>query len=212
MKGIDFFGKAVLEYPNSEEEFFFEDPHGNRTIKDLHRYYRDIDEFSRLERRAIDNVKGRVLDVGCATGNITRYLGDAKGIDVSEAMIAIAKHYKVEAEVADIFNFESEEKFDTITLFENNIGIGGSLEMTEKLLEILKGLLKDDGRILAIAKNVLIDYVSFDLIPIWKGRKGERFSWMAFNWQFLKYLCEAYGLKMKILDSEGERYLASLIF
>lgn len=90
-----------------------------------------------LDRRTVEHdnsnllkhLKGdiKVLDVGCGSGSITAGIaahlapiGMVKGIDVSEHLIAQAKHQyasfdNLQFSVADISDFAENEKFDLIT-------------------------------------------------------------------------------------------------
>jgi len=114
--------------------------------------------------------------------------------------------------VADIFTFPKKKKYDTITFFENNFGIGGSLDKTHKLLKKLSSMLKNKGQILAIAKRLSNKkYVAIELYPVWKQKIGSKFSWIHFDVHFLSDLCQQEGFQLKILQGNQYSYLIRIV-
>lgn len=92
--------------------------------------------------------KGNLLDIGCATG---RFLDVAKrsgwnvlGIDVSVSAVDFArKEFEVNAVAQDFLEFESEKKFDVITLHETIEHLVSPMKTLRKVNELLnpKGVL-----------------------------------------------------------------------
>lgn len=70
---------------------------------------------------------GRVLDVGCGTGVMTKHylqqgVGEVVGIDVAENMLEIARsrfkgETRVKFELADMTEYESDKPFDAIVIY-----------------------------------------------------------------------------------------------
>ncbi|MFW9781976.1 MAG: class I SAM-dependent DNA methyltransferase [Candidatus Heimdallarchaeota archaeon] len=175
---------------------------------DLDYYFRKYEDLSILEKRAIPLVRGDILDVGCATGYyvpaLTHY-GNVDAIDISEEAIEIAKEKGIkECHVADIFKYNPMIRYDTITLFENNIGLAGTLRKTNKMFRILAKLLKDEGYIIAIIRH--IDYkkrfYSSKYKVVWKGKIRKGFRWFYFNINYLPKFFSKFDLEMEILDKD----------
>ena len=156
------------------------------------------------------------MDLGCGTGNYIPYLmkkGTVLGVDISPYVIKIAKEkYKLRSvKVANIFKFQTNKKFDTIVLLENNLGMAGTLKRTKQLLKILTNLLNKKGQILTNASDVPKGtYLEEELTPIWKSKKGQKFRWIRFNSKFLKELCEEAKLNLEIIDRDKYHYLARI--
>jgi len=212
---MDAFGSALQAYAEgAREPFYFTDKAGNAYEHPLAKYFRDPREFTRIEKRMIKLSRGRVLDVGCGTGTHLPSLskrGVALGIDISPTVIQLAKERgNKNCRVADIYKFSPRVKFDTIVLFENNIGMAGTISGARRLLKKLSSILAPDGRILTNANLTTDRYFTAVLTPRYGDKKGSTFKWMTFNEETLKMLCGTAGLTMEIIDREGKECLIQL--
>ncbi|KKN64316.1 hypothetical protein LCGC14_0492790 [marine sediment metagenome] len=222
MKTFELFGKAILEYTkNPSTKLILIKKDKTKFVLDLSFYFRQYLDFSNLEKKALSLAKGEILDVGCATGYyipILKMNGNVDAIDISEQAIQIAKARGIEeCHVADVFKYNPPKKYDTITLFENNIGLGGTFSKTQKLFKILTKFLKKNGKIIAIIRHTDYrkKYYSSKYFPLWKGKYGKKFRWLYFNINYLPKFCRKYQLKLEVLDEEEDDgrklYLVRLI-
>jgi ubiquinone/menaquinone biosynthesis C-methylase UbiE len=90
-------------------------------------YEKEAEIVKNVIRRLEKKQSNTLLDVGCGTGEHVRYLSldfGCMGIDINKDMIRIAKRKVSNArfKVADMTNFELEEKFDVITCLFSSIG------------------------------------------------------------------------------------------
>lgn len=112
------------------------------------------------EKAIIASAKGKILDVGCGAGRHTLYFQkkgfDITGIDESPKAIKTCKERGCrKVKVMDIFHPKfSPNSFDTILLLGHNIGMGGTLSGTIKLLKILRKIIKPDGVLLLTSLDV----------------------------------------------------------
>ena len=120
----------------------------------------------------------------------------------------------------NIFDYNAE-KFDTIFLLMNGIGMAGTLSELPKLLNHLKSLLADGGQIVFDSSDLQYLYIEDDgsiNIPLGGKYYGElvydisfhKHSSGKFNWFFadpysVEDYAEQYGLKMEIIRT-GEHY------
>ena len=215
-KSMDLFGEALLGYFNGDKSnFYLKDQSGKKHTYSLADRFRPYSKLNKSERKLISLSRGNILDVGCGTGNVIPALekkGKVLGIDISPIIIEVAKKRGCKnCRVADIFTFSSKEKFDTITLFGNDLGIGGTVRGTKKLLRTLKGLLNKNGQILAITRNFnRADYKEMKLTPIWKNKTGLTHGWFIFSINFLSKLCEEQDLKLEILSASWKYRLVKI--
>lgn len=212
-KAMDLIGLAVKDVIRGDKnEFVFIDDSGHISTHDIRRYLRKPSYLVSLEKQLIKEARGHILDIGCATGYYLPLLmkqGVTVGMDISDNLIDIARKNGLEnCFVGDIFKFKFKNKFDTITLLENNIGLGGSIINTKKLLNKLKNLLNKNGQILMIIRNIdNQNYFKIKLRPCWKGIVGDRFEWISFNINYLKDFLLKSGFIVDILGKDEKSYL-----
>jgi SAM-dependent methyltransferase len=209
-KSMDLFGQALYDRFKGEIYPFYMEVYGERQEHNLDRYFRPINKLSKVEKMLISMCSGTILDVGCGTGNYIPELekkGKVIGIDISPKVIDVARETGINnCYVADIFSYDENNKFDTITMFENNLGMGQTIDGTKKLLKKISNLLNKNGQLLIIlsgrSKNK--DYLETELIPIYKEIKGEKFKWINFNPKYLRKLCSEINLNLKVIS--GNKY------
>ncbi len=140
-KAIDLDGDAVSMWPNNQ----------------LNRLY--IEEQLTLVDSNLSSVENKsILDVGCGTGRMSRYLSKAganvTGVDFSANAIEIAESLsndeKISYQVKSIFDIDDVEKFD-IAFSWGCVAIAArnQEELLRALLVIRKSL-KPDGRVLML--------------------------------------------------------------
>jgi SAM-dependent methyltransferase len=106
------------------------------------------------ERRAMRFVRGRVLDLGCGAGRIGLHLQsrghEVVGIDVSPLAVEIARQRGLaDARLGTVDSaVRGDERFDTILLLGNNLGLLAGEQPGRRLLRKLARLATDRGRIL----------------------------------------------------------------
>ena len=217
-QSMDLFGKSLYDYwkGNIKAHYYLihKDKKQRRNNK---RYFRNYSQLSKLEKKLISLAKGKILDIGCATGYYIPALmkkGEVEGIDISEYAIKVAKEkYKLDnVYVKDIFKFDINKRYDTITLLENNLGMGGSPEGTKKLLKKCKKLLNPKGQVLIIQRDIDKNYVPVTLTSEYKGQK-DTFKWVHYSMDYVKKICKKVGLKFELIHRNRSRntmYLARI--
>lgn len=100
---------------------------------------------------------GRLLDVGCGTGDMIRAVAPetALGLDISEAMVEIARKRTVDEmhrfQVADIATYRTDERFDAVLFFDV---IEHVVDMSAALCS-LQSVLAPHGRLILSMANPL---------------------------------------------------------
>ena len=116
-------------------------------------FFRGPEDFMPYERRALDLCRGRVLDVGAGAGCSTLAL-QARGFDVvaidvvPEAVEIMRRRGVRDARQADLFALRGE-RFDTVLLLMNGLGLAGTVEGLPLLLRHLHELIASGGQVLA---------------------------------------------------------------
>ena len=231
----DLFGKAMFDFQtnNSPEDIITETTISEEDEMSVDYLFRSYDDMPKLEQKALQLAFGKILDVGCGAGSHSLSLQNDRNlevtsIDISEKAIETCKLRGVKnAKVQNILDFEGE-KFDTIILLMNGVGIFGKLENCNKFLSKLKSLLNPGGQILLDSSDIIYmfdededggkwipsnnDYYGELVFNIsYKGEKEEPFDWLYLDYNTLQNAAIANGLKCElILEGEHYDYLAKL--
>jgi predicted RNA methylase len=107
------------------------------------------------ERRAMQFVKGKVLDVGCGAGRVALYLQekgfDVSGIDISPLAVRVCKLRGLrKCKVLPAARISQlGVKFDTLLMFCNNFGLFGSYKRGRAMLRSFSKATTETARIIA---------------------------------------------------------------
>jgi cyclopropane fatty-acyl-phospholipid synthase-like methyltransferase len=206
-------GKLIVLSPMFEED---EIP-----VTTLFRAFKDM---PKMEQKALKMAKGKTLDVGAGSGCHSLWLQD-KGIDVTAIDIS---PYSIETmkergivNVREQDFFTLEEKYDTILMLMNGIGIVGSLDKLPDFFKHIDKILADDGQLLCDSSDLcylyddkdgiaeLMDsdkyYGELEYTMCYDEIKGDSFPWLYIDANTLRNYAEANGFKMEIVR-RGEHY------
>lgn len=194
--------------------------------------FRSYDEMPELEKAALDEAEGKVLDVGAGTGVHSIELLDrgceVSTIDISEGAVEYMKSIGLNARKMDFFDVK-DEQYDTILMMMNGIGIAGTLSNLEKTLSHAKSLMNEGGKILCDSSDIRflyededgalwVDlnteyYGNFRFQMKYKQSVGPWFDWLYVDFDNLFKAAKNVGLKAKkIYENEDDQYLAELTF
>lgn len=233
----DLFGKAILDYQtnNAPEDIITETSISEEDEMSVAYLFRSYKEMPKIEQKALQLAKGRVLDVGCGAGSHSLYLQNERGLDVTaidistNAVEACRLRGLKNVIQVDILELNNKEKFDTILLLMNGTGIFGKLNKISLYLQKLKSLLNEGGQILIDSSDIIymfdedddggkwiptdVDYygeVTFTVL--YKGEKDEPFDWLYIDYNTLQNAAHANGLLCELV-TKGKHYdyLARLV-
>jgi len=239
---LDLFGKAILDFQtnNSPEAVVTETTISEADDMDVAYLFRSFKDMPKLEKKALQLAKGKILDVGCGAGSHALYLQEkgfeVTAIDISANAIQACtlrglKNVKVQ-NLLDIETDPSEseqkkQKFDTILLLMNGTGIFGTLAETSKYLQKLKSLLNPGSQILIDSSDIIYMFDQAEdgsyMIPAngyygeltftisYKNQTEEPFPWLYLDYNTLQNAAHANGLECElILEGKHFDYLARL--
>ena len=236
----DLFGKAILDYQtnNSPENLITETTISEEDEMSVAYLFRNFSAMPKMEQKALEISKGKVLDVGCGAGSHSLYLQnernlDVTALDISKNAIEACKLRGIKnVLVQDILSLSEENKFDTILLLMNGTGIFGKLKNTPKFLQKLKSLLAEGGQILIDSSDIIYMYDEDDSddseVGYWipgnvdyygeveftisyKNETEKPFDWLYLDFNTLQNAANDNGLQCEMIQ-EGEHfdYLARL--
>lgn len=230
----DIIGKALLDYY-----------HGNYTkdirtatnisvedVMPIPYLFRRFDEMPKIEQKALQLAKGKILDVGCAAGMHSLVLQnnglDVKAIDISPRAIEVCKLQGIgNTEKIHLLDLRNE-KFDTILILMNGSGIFENLNKISIYLEHLKTLLSPSGQILIDSSDLIYMYDSEELdflermgsyygeiefVMKYKNEETNPFDWLYLDEQTFEKICRLHDLNFEVVErGENFDYLARISF
>ncbi len=238
----DLFGKAILDFQtnNSPEDLVTETNISEADEMSVDYLFRSYNDMPKLEKKALQLAKGKILDVGCGAGSHSLYLQekgfDVTAIDISPNAIKACQLRGVKnARVQNLLEVENDpseseqakQKFDTIILLMNGTGIFGTLAETSKYLQKLRSLLNPEGQILIDSSDIIYMFDEDEdgsfLIPAdgyygeltftvsYKGETDVVFPWLYLDYNTLQNAAHANGLECElVLEGKHFDYLAKL--
>ena len=227
--GGDPIGKAILNYAEDRKpaDIIVKSEICEDDIIPLEVLFRPFDEMPELEQIALETARGRVLDVGAGAGAHAKYLTelelDVECIDISKGAVEYLLDMEYKARQIDFFDLKNE-KYDTILMLMNGIGIAGTLGNLEKTLLQAKSLLAPGGQILCDSSDIkylyededgsmLIDlnseyYGNFRFQMKYKGEVGPWFDWLYVDFDNLFKIAKKVGLKASKVFDKDDHFLA----
>jgi len=224
----DVLGTAIADFyfQDSRACLWVHDHHGPEVEMQIPVYFRHPSSMPELEQIALSECRGKVLDIGAGAGSHALTLQqagfDVTALDISPKAAEVMRSRGVEKVVAaDIFTFQ-EERFDTLLLLMNGIGLVGNLDGLRRFLVHAKSLLNPSGQLIFDSSDVA--YLYEDGPPEkesyygeiicryeYKRKKTDWFSWLYIDEQTLTGLATAEGWTItKLFEDEDDQYLVRL--
>lgn len=187
--------------------------------------FREYDDMPELERIALDEASGEILDVGAGSGchsvALMKMGKSAVAIDISPLSVEVMKERGVDALQVNLYDESFDRKFDTVLMLMNGTGIIGNLDNMPVFFERMKQLLKPGGSILIDSSDLrylfeeedgslMIDladdyYGQLDYQMQYKDVHGDPFDWLYVDFDTLAFYAEESGFDAVLL-AEGEHY------
>jgi len=232
---MDVLGQALLDYQNGiyNGDIITHSSLDEEDTLPLPYLFRSFEEMPLLEQKALELVNGSVLDIGCGAGSHALYVKEkgykVTAIDKSKGAIEVCKQRGIQHSFhADVLDF-SLEKYDTLLLLMNGIGIAGKLNRLPLFLQHFKTLLKPNGQILLDSSDIIymfdedtdgghwvpgdVDYygeVQFQMG--YDQKKGPIFDWLYLDFNTLREYAEQEKLQCDLIcNGNHYDYLARLI-
>ena len=193
--------------------------------------FRTYDQMPLLEKKAMNNVIGKVLDVGAGAGPHSVYL-QSKGfevtsIDISQLSCEVMLDLGLKNVFCkDIWTFESDP-FDTVIFMMNGIGLVKYLSELGSFFEHIKRFVNPCGQVILDSSDIKYMFEDLDggfWIDLnssyygelqykleYKDIKADAFSWLFVDFEKLRDTAFKAGWKAELLYEDAHfQYLVKL--
>jgi len=197
-------------------------------------YFRTLVEMPEIEKEAIRLTRGKVLDMGAAAGahslELQKMGFDVTALELSSEACKVMKLRGVNKILnGNIFD-APVEKYDTILMLMNGIGLVQTIDGLSNFLRHIKGFLNPGGQLLFDSANLIYlfrdeetdeavinlnerYYGEIEFVMEYKGIKSESFFWLYIDFDTLCHYAEIEGIRPElILQDQNFQYLARLVF
>ena len=187
--------------------------------------FRTFDEMPELEKIALEEASGAILDVGAGCGchcvalmQMDKMPG---AIDISPLSVHVMKDRGIDARLVNLYDDSLTDKFDTVLMLMNGTGIIGTLDDMPAFFSRMKQLLNPGGSVLIDSSDLrylfeeedgslMIDladdyYGQLDYQMLYKDVEGEPFDWLYVDFDTLAFYAEENGFYAELI-AEGEHY------
>ena len=230
----DVFGKALQDYQKDQytEDIKTYSSLDEEDVIPVPYLFRTFAEMPKIEQKALQLARGKVLDIGAGAGSHALYLQN-KGLEVtaldsSKGCIEVCQARGGESTLCSPILDYSEERYDTLLLLMNGIGLAGQLKNLSGFFQNLASLLQPNGQILLDSSDIIYMFEQDEDGGYWilndgtyygevqfemeyKGQKSEPFDWVYVDFDTLQNACESNGLNCElVISGEHYDYLAKL--
>ncbi len=231
--GADIIGNALQDYMAGEQDATIR-VYSDIADPDLLTaayFFRSPEQMPELEKIALTHCRGKVADLGAGAGSHSLWLQqngfEVTAFDVSKGACAVMRKRGVQNVVqADVFSL-GPDRFDTILMLMNGIGLVNSTEGLVYFLERLKNNLNPNGQVILDSSDITYMYydeegaLNLDLNAEYHGvvtyqmeyknKKGQPFKWLFIEFPILQDYCEQAGFACELMaEGENDQFLAKL--
>lgn len=226
---MDILGQAIYDFhrQGKQNKLWIFDQFDQKIEMDIAVYFRKFGQMPEIEQKALRLCKGKTLDIGAGAGSHSLYLQQQEvevvALDISELCTKTAKERGVRQTVTtDFFDLNTDEKFDTLLLLMNGIGICEDIFGFPIFLDRAKNLLNTNGQIIFDSSDIAYMYEDdefpednyygeFNFSYGYKKQKTDWFSWLYLDFDSMQKIASEKGWKAeKILEDEHFHYLTKL--
>ncbi len=224
----DIYGQVLLDFYNRQppEKLWLNNNYGEPEEMPAEVFFRGEEDMPEAELLALQLCRGEVLDIGSGTGSHTLILQergfDVTAVEISPGAAAVMQKRGVKTVVQqDVFQYKTE-KFDTLLLLMNGIGLTQNLTGLDRFLQHAKTLLLPGGQLIFDSSDLTYLYEDLPLPKNkyygeiqyryeYKNQQGSWFNWLYIDQKTLLKIASTNGWKAEIVyEDDMDLYLARL--
>ena len=210
----------------SKAKLYVHDQFGPKVEMPISVYFRKERQMPELEKEALQNCKGKILDIGAGSGSHALALQlkgfEVHALEISKASCEVMEERGIDHVICeDFFLYEPKSKFDTLLLLMNGIGLCASIDGLRIFLNKAKSLLNPGGTLLFDSCDIAYMYEGMGFPEHYYGevkcryeyqkQLTEWFNWLYIDQETLEKVASEEGWTCKILaEDDSDQYLAQL--
>jgi len=222
-------GKALWDYyknRKNKKPLTLHNDYGKPEKMPKEVFFLEYDELNDLDLYALSMCRGKILDVGAGAGRHVMPLqktNDVTALEISPLCNKIMTEIGVNKIIEeDIFHFYPKEKYDTILMLMNGIGLAGTLEGVKDLLKKFKDVLAENGQVLFDSSDISYLYRDtffpkdryFGEVTYqyeYNNEKDNKFGWIYIDKDTITKVASQVGYTCQVIyQSNNDQYLARL--
>ena len=187
-------------------------------------FFRDMEKMPELEWVALQQCRGRILDIGAGAGShalaLQKMGQDITALDISPQAAEIMKTRGVKNVIEGDFFQLADGKYDTLLMLMNGIGISGTTDGLRRFFASARSLLKAGGQLIFDSSDVA--YLYDGKPPKLEGHyygeifhqyeyrreRSDWFPWLFIDYKTLKDIAGQEGWSANLLyEDPWEQYL-----
>lgn len=224
----DVLGQAILDFHNGQVKgkLWVNNQYGPREEMLLKTYFREANAMPELEWVALQNCRGRILDIGAGAGShalLLQKMGcDITALELSPKSAAVMQSRGVGKIInGDFFTVDIQQPvFDTLLLLMNGIGLAGTVDGLRVFFQRARTLLRPGGQLLFDSSDIAYLYKGktrpagryygqIDYQYEYNRQKSDWFNWLFIDRKTLAKVASEEGWSTEILFEDGQdQYLA----
>ena len=167
----DILGQAIYDFHSGKSlgPLTINNEYGDPENMPVEVFFREYEDFFDQEKFAAKLARGKILDVGAGAGAMSRYQEqqghEVFSIEISELACKTMFELGVKRIVQGDFKNYTDEKFDTIFMMMNGMGIAGTVDNIKPTVDHLAALLAPGGQIIFDSSDIEYLYEDHVLKP-----------------------------------------------
>lgn len=191
--------------------------------------FRREGEMSGLEQKALSLCRGRILDVGAGSGCHSLVLQEkgreVTALEISPGCMAVMERRGVSRRLfKSLFSLRGE-RFNTLLMLMNGIGICGTIEGLNFFLQHIRQVMAHGGQVLADSTDLSALYTRMALVPgeeetdygetefsmSYREIRGDPFEWLYIDYATLAFYAEFHGWRCEqVMKTRTGKFLARI--
>jgi SAM-dependent methyltransferase len=230
----DVLGQALTDYYLTvvdetvfSDKLWVHNKYGRKEEMPVKVYFRNIEEMPELEWVALQQCRGRILDIGAGAGSHSLALQqmgqDVTALEISPMSAAVIKERGVRRiRCEDFFALNTAATFDTLLLMMNGIGLAGTLDGLRMFLRKARLLLRPGGQLVFDSSDIAYlyggrppktsEYYGEILYQyVYRRQHSDWFHWLFIDRATLSNLASSEGWRTELIFEDAfDQYLVRL--